>query len=164
MRAMNAPTTAPGPIYDADTYEPRKAVGYLLHRIRASQVAALDREFAKDPALAALEVTAAQYFVLSALFDHDGDRLSRLCREMSYDPGAMSRMIDRLEAKGLITKGRSHEDRRRINVELTAAGATSVPRMRAHSAGVLNRVLAGFTQSEARQLEDFLHRMADNLC
>ncbi len=150
------------PVYDSQSYEPRRSVGALMNRIRAAQFAALDREFARDPALASLEVTAAQYLVLNALFDHDADRMSWLCTEMSYDPGAMTRMVDRLEAKGLISRGRSRKDRRRVCLELTATGTAAVPRMRAHSAAVLNGLLDGFSRDEAAQLTRYLERMVAN--
>ena len=48
---------------------------------------------------------------------------SALCKGVSYDPGAMTRMIDRLERKKLVRRVRSPEDRRKIIVELTAGGS-----------------------------------------
>ena len=37
-----------GDIYDFETYEPRKGVGHLLHRVRTEMLAAVDREMAAD--------------------------------------------------------------------------------------------------------------------
>ena len=81
---------------------------------------------------------------------------------MSYDAGAMTRMIARLEEKGLIRRSRCPNDRRLINLELTEQGQAAMPRMRNVSVRVLNRFLQGFTKAEARQLEGFLTRMLEN--
>jgi len=90
------------------------------------------------------------------------DSASQLCKGISYDPGAMTRMIDRLEAKGFIRRVRSAEDRRAVNLELTAEGKTIFPKLRTSVVGVLNRLLRGFSKSEARQLESFLQRILAN--
>jgi DNA-binding MarR family transcriptional regulator len=150
------------PVYDVTSFEPRKAVGYLMHRVRSEMLTALDRELAQDTTLAELEVTGAQFVILVNLADRDTDSTSRLCKDMSYDPGAMTRMVDRLEAKGLIQRHRCPDDRRLINLELTDAGHAAVPRMRACAVAVLNRFLRGFSKDEARELEGFLTRMIEN--
>ena len=150
-------------IYDSESYEPRKSLGHLLGRVRGEMLSALDRELAADERLAALDVTAAQVIILGSLGSGEGVKsASDLCKGISYDAGAMTRMIDRLETKGLIRRSRSPEDRRLVNLELTDEGRATYPRMRAIGMAVLNRFLRGFTKSEARQLEGFLHRMLEN--
>ncbi|TLY60669.1 MAG: MarR family transcriptional regulator [Gammaproteobacteria bacterium] len=150
-------------IYDSESYEPRKSLGHLLGRVRGEMLSALDRELAADERLAALDVTAAQVIILGSLASGEGVKsASDLCKGISYDAGAMTRMIDRLETKGLIRRSRSPEDRRLVNLELTDEGRATYPRMRAIGMAVLNRFLRGFTKSEARQLEGFLHRMLEN--
>jgi len=73
---------------------------------------------------------------------------SDLCKGISYDAGAMTRMIDRLEEKGLLRRSRDPGDRRLVNLELTEKGSASLPRMRDVSMKVLNRFLQGFTKAE----------------
>jgi len=82
---------------------------------------------------------------------------------MSYDPGAMTRMVDRLEAKGLIRRNRNSDDRRLVNLELTEAGHTVVPRLRECSVRVVNKFLTGFSKADAAMLEQLLERMASNM-
>jgi MarR family transcriptional regulator, multiple antibiotic resistance protein MarR len=149
-------------IYDIKHFEPRKSVGFLMHRARSEILAALDRELGQDTELAPLEISAAQYIILNSLMEQDVDSTSRLCKQMSYDPGAMTRMVDRLEAKGLIQRRRCPNDRRLVNLELTDAGREAVPKMRACSVTVLNRFLRGFSVDEVRQLESFLIRIYEN--
>ena len=74
----------------------------------------------------------------------------------------MTRMIDRLEGKGLICRSRRPDDRRVVYIELTEEGRRTFPRMKVISMGVMNRFLQGFSQAEARQLEGFLSRMLEN--
>ena len=152
-----------GDVYDIETYQPRKGVGHLLSRVRAEMLAALDNALAADQELSPLELSAAQFIVIAALALSDGAKSSSdLCKGISYDAGAMTRMVDRLESKGLIRRNRRPDDRRVVDVELTEAGHLAFPRMRVVSMGVVNRFLQGFSQAEARQLESYLTRMLDN--
>ncbi len=149
-------------IYDDQSYEPHKAVGYLLHRVRTEMLAAIDRDLARDEYLAELGVSAAQFIILASLGKLGTQSSSELCRGMSYDAGAMTRMIDRLEDKGLLRRQRDSADRRLVRLELTEQGAAALPHMRRVSMGVANRFLRDFTAGEARQLEGFLARMLEN--
>jgi DNA-binding MarR family transcriptional regulator len=149
-------------IYNLRQYDPPKTIGYLMNRVRSELFAALDQELADDEILAPLGISAAQYIILSGLGFRDTDSTARLCREMAYDPGAMTRMVDRLEAKGLVRRQRCPGDRRLVNLELTEAGQLALPRMRACSVRVTNRFLRGFSVEEARLLERFLARMVEN--
>jgi DNA-binding MarR family transcriptional regulator len=150
-------------VYDIDTYQPRKGVGHLLNRVRIEMLVALDKALASDAELAPLELSAAQFIVIATLALADGaTSASDLCRGISYDAGAMTRMIDRLESKGLIRRNRRPDDRRVVYIELTEEGARAFPRMKTLSMAVVNRFLGGFSQAEARQLEGFLTRMLEN--
>jgi MarR family multiple antibiotic resistance transcriptional regulator len=150
-------------IYDVATYQPASCVGQLMYRVRAAQMSALDEALAQDPDLAALEVSAAQYVIISVLAKRGVDSAAQLCKDLSYDAGAMTRMIDRLEAKGLISRRRCPEDRRLVKLELTEAGLAALPKLRACSVRVLNHFLRGFSSEEARQLEGFMVRMLQNI-
>jgi DNA-binding MarR family transcriptional regulator len=152
-----------GDIYDGATYQPCKSIGSLLSRVRVELLAALDRELGADKRLGSLEMSAAQYIIIANLAGPAGPRsASDLCKGISYDAGAMTRMLDRLESKGLIVRARSPHDRRLMNLELTEEGRAAYPRMREIAMTVTNRFLRGFTKTEARQLEGFLTRMLEN--
>jgi DNA-binding MarR family transcriptional regulator len=152
-----------GDVYEIETYQPRKGVGYLLSRVRTEMLLALDKALEADQELAALEISAAQFIVIATLALADTPKsASDLCRGISYDAGAMTRMIDRLESKGLIRRNRRPDDRRVVYIELTEEGSRAFPRMKEISMGVVNRFLRGFSQVEARQLESFLTRMLEN--
>ncbi|HVN46276.1 MAG TPA: MarR family transcriptional regulator [Steroidobacteraceae bacterium] len=153
-----------GDIYDSTNYQPGRTIGGLLSRVKVEMLAALDQELAHDKRLAPLEMSAAQWIIVANLAAGPGEPKSAadLCKVISYDAGAMTRMLDRLEAKGLIRRTRSAEDRRLLKLELTEEGRAAYPRMREIAMTVANRFLRGFTKTEARQLEAFLNRMLEN--
>ncbi|HSQ80188.1 MAG TPA: MarR family transcriptional regulator [Casimicrobiaceae bacterium] len=143
-------------IYDPSTFDPSTSIGRLMTMVKGALMESLDLE------LAPLDITAAQFVVLVKLAGGETASPSTLCKGASYDPGAMTRMIDRLERKKLVRRVRSPEDRRRISIELTAEGRAVYPELIAGVVRVLNRSLRGFSKAEVRQLEDFLHRMLAN--
>ncbi|MGH8298613.1 MAG: MarR family winged helix-turn-helix transcriptional regulator [Steroidobacteraceae bacterium] len=150
-------------IYDSDNYEPCRSVAHLLGQVRTEQLAALDHELMADRHVADIGVTAAQFIVMSRLAATERKKsASDLCKEMSYDAGAMTRMIDRLESKGLIRRVRCPQDRRLVYLEMTEEGRAAYPRLREISMAIQNRFLRGFSRAETRQLEGLLGRMLEN--
>jgi DNA-binding MarR family transcriptional regulator len=85
-----------------------------------------------------------------------------LCKILIYDPGAMTRLLDRLEKKGVLRRVRAKGDRRTVRLELTAEGKRLYPRILEALVDVFNRLLRGFSKSEVRQLEVLLKRMVAN--
>lgn len=151
-------------VYSLETYEPKRGLGHIIGRVRAQLLGAIDAQLARDEFLAPLEVTSAQLIVIVNLAGREcATSASELCKGISYDAGAMTRMLDRLEAKGLVRRTRSPDDRRLVNLELTQAGKAAYPRLREISMRVLNRSLRDFSHAEARSLEDLLLRLGNNL-
>ena len=150
-------------IYDSDNYEPCRSVAHLVGQVRTEMLAALDRELMADRHVADIGVTAAQFIVMTRLAAAERKKsASDLCKEMSYDAGAMTRMIDRLESKGLIRRARCTQDRRLVYLEMTEQGRSVYPRLRELSMAIQNRFLRGFSRADARQLEGLLGRMLEN--
>jgi DNA-binding MarR family transcriptional regulator len=148
--------------YQALTSEPGKSVSYLTHRVRVEMLATMDAELAADEHLRKLDVTSAQFIVLMTLGMGGMKSVSDLCSEISYDTGAMTRMLDRLESKSLLNRTRCTKDRRLVYVELTEQGTAALPHMRMCSLRVANRFLRGFAKPEVQQLQRFLIRMLEN--
>ena len=91
-----------------------------------------------------------------------GDTAAMLARGMECDTGSMTRMLDRLEAKDLISRTRSTDDRRRLQLELTPSGKRMAERLVAAIVKVLNRHLDGFSVAELELFKSFLRRMIAN--
>src|SRR5205823_12168465 len=143
-------------IYDAKTFNPGNGMGRLLSRVKMAMHEALESELAPH------DITAAQFVILMNLASGEVDSASKLCKGVSYDPGAMTRMLDRLERKGLIRRARCGNDRRKVILELTADGKAVYPKLIATYVDILNRFMHGFTKAEAHQLETLLSRMLVN--
>lgn len=69
------------------------------------------------------EGTGPQHLVLRLLSRSGPQRMSDLAEELSINPGAVTAMVDRLEARDLVERVRDDEDRRIVRVSLTAEGA-----------------------------------------
>lgn len=128
----------------------------LISRVRSEVMDAMDRE------LAPYEISAAQLIVLSTIAAGEADSASALCKGISYDPGAMTRMIDRLAQKGLLRRRPHPEDRRTMNVELTPAGVELFPKLVAAKEAVVLRFFSGFNRKDMDSLERLLNRMLGN--
>jgi DNA-binding MarR family transcriptional regulator len=70
-----------------------------------------------------LGLTYAQYLVMLALWEEDGQSVSALGRRLGLDSGTLSPLLKRLEAAGRLERRRAASDERMVGVHLTAAGA-----------------------------------------
>jgi len=162
--ATRVATASGAEVYDAESYQPRDAVGYMVNRLREEMGTSLERRFAENPELAGLELSWPQFRIIATIaIDSEAKSASSLCKSVSYDAGAMTRMVDRLESKGLIRRERCPKDRRLVYLELTDAGRSVWPVMMEVTRQALNNLLRGFSKAEARQLEGFLRRMLENV-
>ncbi|RMI35629.1 MarR family winged helix-turn-helix transcriptional regulator [Nocardia stercoris] len=74
------------------------------------------------PKLEALGLTYPQYLVMLALWERDGRTVGEICGELALDSGTVSPLLKRLEAAGFVTRARSADDERRVEVRLTGEG------------------------------------------
>jgi DNA-binding MarR family transcriptional regulator len=131
-------------------------VGQLMSRARTSLLASLDAELER------FGLNSTQFIVLKHLGEGAARTAADLCRLNRYDTGAMTRILDRLEAKGLVRRERGREDRRVVFLRLAPAGRALLPRLMAVGTRVLEVHLAGFSEPEIDALKGYLHRMIDN--
>ncbi|MGH7750539.1 MAG: MarR family winged helix-turn-helix transcriptional regulator [Steroidobacteraceae bacterium] len=153
-RRSNAIRTEPRPA--AQLPEGGLSVGHLMGRARASLLSGL------DAGLARFGLNAMQYAVLKHLAEGSAQSAADLCRTMYYDTGSMTRILDRLEEKGLLRRERCREDRRVVLLRVAPAGRAQLPRLRAVGKRVLDAHLAGFRPAEIDNLRRYLGRMIDN--
>jgi DNA-binding MarR family transcriptional regulator len=149
-------------IYDAKSLDLRDSLAGLVSQVRMALIRQIDEEFVRDPEVAPFEATAAQFAIIAFVLKRKVDTACELCKQMEYDRGAMSRMIDRLEAKGLIRRVSLSHTRRTLGLEVTAAGQAAFPKMAACLARVLNRMLRGVSKAQVREAEKVLQQMLSN--
>jgi DNA-binding MarR family transcriptional regulator len=146
----------PCALYDGRRYDVSESVGHQL----VSLMVQMRREVEKR--MAQHDLTDAQWKPLYMLKLGRATTAIELAREMDIDAGAITRMLDRLESKGLIERVRSEADRRVVHLRLTAAGEHVARKVPFVLASVNNDFLRGFSEAEWKQLRRLLGRMADN--
>jgi len=142
--------------FDPQTFKPQDSLGYLIGNVRRALLEELDKAFAPH------DVTAPQAIVMFQIANGVAEHAADFCRNLRYDPGAMTRLIDRLEAKGLVRRVRNSKNRRNVRVELTPAGNSALPHLGTAAFEVFDIFLRGFSKAEARQMFGFLKRMLAN--
>lgn len=143
--------------YQVETYRVEESIGYLINRLAQT----LGREL--DHRMIDLGLTDAQWKPLLLLHQGKCSTAADLSRMACHDTGAVTRLLDRLEAKGLVRRQRSAEDRRVVRLELTVEGesvAGEVPKVIVQFA---NQVLSGFSRDEFFQFKGMLNRALDNV-
>ncbi len=142
--------------YDGRRHVVGESVGYLLNQVGLS----MRRQVAQR--MAVHELTAAQWHPLWKLKRDGPSTAQEMAREMDIDAGAMTRLIDRMVAKGLVERTRSSSDRRVVTLALSAAGDAVARRVPAVLAGVNNDYLRGFSADEWETLKHLLRKMLAN--
>ena len=80
--------------------------------------------------LAAQDISVAQWVVLRILFDHEDLTLHEAARLVGVDKSSLSRMIDRLVQRELVTRSEG-QSRREIGLNLTPGARKLVPKLSA---------------------------------
>ncbi|MBS0365461.1 MAG: MarR family transcriptional regulator [Proteobacteria bacterium] len=131
-------------------------MGQLMGRARSSMIARLDAQ------LLPFGLSSMHFMALKNLQRGGARTAAELCRSLGYDTGAMTRILDRLEARGLLRRERSRADRRRVLLHLAPAGRRLLPRLSAAGERIMDMHLGGFQPAEIATLKNYLSRMIAN--
>jgi DNA-binding MarR family transcriptional regulator len=112
---------------------------------------------------AGLGITATQFQVLRRLWQGDGILTSTLTRDICSDGGTITGLLDRLEAKALLRRERSSQDRRAVRVFLTPAGRELEQPLMEIVSAINELALEGFSPAERARLVCDLQRIGENL-
>ncbi len=106
-----------------------------------------------------IEISGIHYGILRAL-SHQSFTISDLSRRFMLDPSTLVPMIDSLERKGLVERGRDPHDRRRIPLSLTE-GARELLRSVSmfHEDDVVFQQLETMGEDKARELLSLLREL-----
>ncbi|HEY9306663.1 MAG TPA: MarR family transcriptional regulator [Microbacterium sp.] len=116
-----------------------------------------------ERALTAVQLSVVEYTVLDALDRQDGwhMRMQQLARAAALSPSATTRLVNRLEDRGLLTRVLCADDRRGIYTELTSPGQALYEQARPIHDQTLERVLAdAATTPELAPVVEALHGVA----
>ena len=156
-----SPSPAPAPLaaatfFDGDHYRPEDG---LLLLLRQAQLAIGQR--VTEEADLGIPSTVPQWLPLYKVQAGHANTVAELARKCTIDPGAMTRLLDRLEKKGLVKRERCETDRRVVRISLTPEGRAVAERVPEVLCAVYNRALEGFTADEWAQLRSLLLRLAE---
>ncbi|MFG1792098.1 MarR family winged helix-turn-helix transcriptional regulator [Nocardia sp. NPDC049149] len=141
--------------------DPRITLWGLLVEVHAALVERIDGEIE-----AAAGVPASWFEVLLRLARSDADavRMTALAEMLSFTSGGCSKLVDRMEAAGLIRREPDPHDRRVALVALTEQGREVLYRgLRVHVPGVQRHLVDHLTAGQVRQWEVLLRRLRDAL-
>jgi len=135
-----------------DSYLP-----YLLNRAGARIATAFNEEM--RPLGATLQV----WRVLAALRERDGRRMGDLSDTISIEVSTLTRLVDNMEQKGLVSRRRDAADARVILLHVAPAGRRLTQRILPIAERYEAVALAGFTTDETEVLKAALRRLYDNM-
>jgi DNA-binding MarR family transcriptional regulator len=151
-----SPERAVPNFYAGESYRSEESIGYLMRRIMTAVGQSVELKMCES------SPTFPQWVPLHKLHMGQATTVAELARECQLDNGAMTRLLDRLEAKGLCRRVRSVADRRVVNIELTDEGRAAAEEVPYILSRVQNEHLAGFSEQEWEQLKNFLRRILEN--
>jgi len=134
------------------------SLGILFRQVRDAMWARMADELERQ----GHSLTFSQYIALKRLA-HGVAGASELARAADLNPGAMTRLLDRLEEKGLVRRRPVAGDRRAIEVELTAEGERIWSEVNRCGARVRALAMQGLSAEERAELTRLLEQVRDNL-
>jgi len=132
--------------------DPYRHTGYLIRRAQQRHLATWMR-------LVSTETSSMQYAILAVLsrLGHASQRV--LCDEVDLDRSTIADLVARMERRGLLSRTRDPEDRRRNTVVLTAEGRDEYQRLRPRVDAADIELTARLSADELAALRDTLRRL-----
>lgn len=121
----------------------------------------LMRRFAEEPVWREHELTMREYDVLYTLSKcEEPARMGELQQGVLLSQPALSRLVDRLEARGLVKRVHDQADGRAVRVGLTEAGVELQRTVGRSHARSVERAMRTLTPEEQRQLQRLTAKLA----
>ena len=130
-------------------------LGYLLRRV-SNQVSG---EFERS--LKARAISVAEWVVLSRVGSKLGITSGELAEELKLTRGAISKIVEKLEAKGLISRSSVQDDARVKKLFLTGKGNELLPQFVKIADDNDRRFFDGLTDGERQVLRKLLLKLAE---
>lgn len=141
--------------YTKDNFKQTESIGYFINKARNILLMEM------DAALKDLAITSQQMGIVLSLARGVAATPFELSKLLGIDTGLMTRMLDKLEKKGLLTRARSIDDRRVVNLAVTEKGWDVAAQMQEVAPEVLNARLKDFTKAEFNELRRLLDKFLD---
>jgi len=135
------------------------ALPFLLHGLYQRIRGMTYREFNRH----GLELTPEQWIVLVRLWQRDGRTVSELSESTERDRPTMSRILDTMEAGGLVTRTVDAKDARSRIVQLTREGKALRKKLVPVAKEMVQRLEAGISEADLLTTRRTLRRLFENL-
>jgi len=139
--------------YTAENYVARHSLGYLLRQTVRLIEPRAEAIFANE------SLSFTQWLALRLVHDGMVDNSAGIARMMSHNSGAVTRLVDQLEARGLLECERCGKDRRIVRLAVTPAGDAALATVNPQVMALLNEILADFSHEEVETLLSLLARL-----
>lgn len=133
------------PLYDSE--------GYWIGRLGQAMLDDFTR------GLAPYGVTGAQWTVLNVLYYGQARSPADLASYIGIDRSAITRLVDRLEAKKLVVRQQDPTDRRGLTLALTPKGRELVPALQEAAQATRARFVFALSPKEVEQLHVIVEKM-----
>lgn len=131
-------------------------VGYWLNRLRMQ----VHQGF--EARLAVYDVTIAQWCILLTLYNEEAASITELSKFIEVDKASISRVVDRLLNKGLVTHQQG-ADRRSGHIQLTSGGRELVPLLMQAAEDNEQQFFGHLAPEETEQLRQLFYKLFLNL-
>jgi len=108
-------------------------------------------------------VTTGQWSALRVLWQEDGLSQVELAQRMMVEKASLTAVLKAMASEGLITRVRNTEDRRKVNIFLTASGRRLKSKILPLIGRINKRATRRLSSAEVQQLRRLLARVMINL-
>lgn len=108
-------------------------------------------------------VSGSQLWLLHEISVESGIGVSELARRLSIHQSTCSQLVDKLEARALVSKQRLRNDQRRVGLHITESALTLLQRTPGPAEGLLPDALNGLSDDALRALHAQLAQLVDQL-
>jgi DNA-binding MarR family transcriptional regulator len=143
--------------YQASTYTAQSSIGYLIKRAHSMMMDTLEKLFADRG------FSFIHYAILTWVRDGIAVNPKDICIQYRHDSGALTRVIDQLEERGLLERVRRGNDRRKVELQLTEAGRKTVESLIPLVVDKLNLALVDFSRDEVAEFKRLLIKLNTRL-
>ena len=144
----------PKPRYTVANLEAANSIGFLVKRCGALMTQIAERRFESTA------VSFTQWMTLMRLSAFpEPISATQLSKEVCHDMGALTRVVDDLERRGLVRRERSRRDRRAVELAITPAGRREAENAKRVVVDLLNELVDPYSDGEFTTLLGLLQRM-----
>jgi DNA-binding MarR family transcriptional regulator len=118
--------------------------GHLIRRLQQISISV----FTERMKALGHDLTAPQFATLAVLSKSPGIDQATLAGMIAHDRPTIGGVVERLQAKGLITRQRNTHDRRAMVLDLTEAGAALLDKLVPEVRALQTDILPGLTEAE----------------